>query len=40
MQNVDQLHAYESYQNVTELQTTEYDTESTHMYNMGIVSQA
>ena len=40
MQNMDQLHAYESYQNVTELRTTEYHTKSTHVYNPGTVSQA
>ena len=39
-QNVDQLHAYDCYQNVTEPQTTEYHTKSTHMYNAGTVSQA
>jgi len=40
MQNMDQLHAYDCYQNVTEPQATEYHTKSTHMYNTGTVSQA
>jgi len=33
VQNVDQLHAHDCYQNVTELQATEYHTKSTHVYN-------
>ena len=40
MQNVDRLHAHDCYQNVTEPQTTEYHTKSTHVYNTGTVSQA
>jgi len=40
MQNVDQLHAYDCYQNVTEPQATEYHTKSTQVYITGTVSQA
>jgi len=34
------MHTYDCYQNVTEPQTTEYHTKSTHVYNTGTVSQA
>ena len=40
MQNVDQLHAYDRYENVTEPQATEYAKKLTHVYNTGTVSQA
>jgi len=40
MQNVDQVHAQDYHQNVTEPQATEYHTKSTHVYNTGTVSQA
>jgi len=40
MQNIDQLHGRDCYQNVTEPQATEYHTKSTHLYNKGTVSQA
>ena len=40
MQNVDQLHAYDGYQNVTEPQATEYQTKATHVDKTGTVSQA
>jgi len=31
MQNMEQLHAYDCHQNVTERQATEYHQESTHV---------
>jgi len=39
---VDQLHAYDCYQNVTEPQATEYHTKSTHayVYNTGGLTKA
>jgi len=40
VQSVDQLHAHDCYQNVTEPQATEYRAKSIHMYNIGTVSQA
>jgi len=40
MQNVDQLHAYDCYKNVTEPQATEYPKKLTHVYNTRTVSQA
>ena len=39
MQNVDQVHAQDYRQNVTEPQAIEYHTKSTHVYNTGTVSQ-
>jgi len=33
VQNIDQLHAYECYQNVTEPEATEYHTQKVHVYN-------
>jgi len=38
MQNMEQLHAHDCYQNVTEPQATEI--RSTHVHNTGTVSQA
>ena len=32
-QNMDQVHAHVRYQNVTDLQATEYHTKSTDVYN-------
>jgi len=40
MQNVDQLHAQDYHQNVTEPQATEYHSKGTHVYNTGTVNQA
>jgi len=39
MQNVDQVHAQDYHQNVTESQATEYHTKCTHVYNTGTVSK-
>ena len=36
---MEQLHAYDCHQNVTEPQATEYHKISTHVYNTGTVSQ-
>jgi len=33
VQNIDQLHAYDCHQKVTEPQVTEYHTKGTHTYN-------
>ena len=38
--NVEQLHAHNCHQDVTEPEITEYRAKGTHMYNIGTVSQA
>jgi len=38
VQNVDQVHVHDCYQNVTESQATEYHTKSAHAYNTGTVT--
>ena len=40
VQNVEQLHVHDCYQNVSEPQAREYHTKSTHIYNTVNVSQA